>query len=143
MQAGELRSCTAAVARVIVLLVALGRQPCSADTAAYCRARAKLPAAVIRRLALQVGNQLEARIPADWLWFGSYFLLALGLQRQVDWLARVHQARQVDVRRGQCIGRPDRVEPRALKRRPKPQRLLKKPRAEARAELLHPRPPHR
>jgi len=40
--------------------------------------------------------------------FGSYFLLALGLQRGVDWLARVHQARQVDVRRGQCIGRQDR-----------------------------------
>jgi hypothetical protein len=33
--------------------------------------------------------------------------------------------------------RPDRVEPRAIKRRPKPHKLLTKPRAEARAELLH------
>jgi hypothetical protein len=32
--------------------------------------------------------------------------------------------------------RPDRVEPRAIKRRPKPHKLLSKPRAEARAELL-------
>jgi hypothetical protein len=32
--------------------------------------------------------------------------------------------------------RPGRVEPRAIKRRPKPQRLLTKPRAQARAELL-------
>jgi len=32
--------------------------------------------------------------------------------------------------------RPDRVEPRANKRRPKPQKFLNKPRAEARAELL-------
>ena len=32
--------------------------------------------------------------------------------------------------------RPDRVEPRAIKRRPKPHKLLNKPRAEARAELL-------
>ena len=32
--------------------------------------------------------------------------------------------------------RPDRVEPRAVKRRPKPHRLLDKPRAEAREELL-------
>jgi hypothetical protein len=32
--------------------------------------------------------------------------------------------------------RPDRCEPRAVKRRPKPQALLRKPRAEARAELL-------
>jgi len=33
--------------------------------------------------------------------------------------------------------RPDRVEPRAVKRRPKPHKLLTKPRNEARAELLH------
>ena len=32
--------------------------------------------------------------------------------------------------------RPGRCEPRAIKRRPKPHKLLKKPRAEARAELL-------
>lgn len=32
--------------------------------------------------------------------------------------------------------RPDRIEPRAVKRRPKPQARLKKPRAEARADLL-------
>ena len=32
--------------------------------------------------------------------------------------------------------RPSRVEPRAVKRRPKPHRLLTKPRAQARAELL-------
>jgi len=38
---------------------------------------------------------------------------------------------------GHRVGhRPDRVEPRAVKRRPKPHRLLSKPRAEARAELL-------
>ena len=39
--------------------------------------------------------------------------------------------------RGHIIGnRPDRVEPRAIKRRPKPHDLLTKPRAEARAELI-------
>ena len=32
--------------------------------------------------------------------------------------------------------RPDRVEPRAVKRRPKTQKLLKEPRAQARAKLL-------
>lgn len=32
--------------------------------------------------------------------------------------------------------RPDRVEPRAVKRRPKPHKLLTKPRQEARDELL-------
>ena len=47
----EERSCAAAVARVVVLLVALGKKPPSHDTGAYCRARAKLPEQVIRRLA--------------------------------------------------------------------------------------------
>ncbi len=38
---------------------------------------------------------------------------------------------------GHQVGnRPDRIEPRAVKRRPKPHRLLIKPRAQARAELL-------
>jgi hypothetical protein len=33
--------------------------------------------------------------------------------------------------------RPDRVEPRAIKRRPKPHDIMKEPRDEARAKLLH------
>ena len=43
---------------------------------------------------------------------------------------------------GHLIGhRPGRVEPRAVKRRPKPHDLLTKPRAQARAELLAARSP--
>ena len=78
LHTGELRSCSAAVSRIIVLLVALGRDPCAADTAAYCRARAKLPEVVIRRLAVQVGQKLEAQVPADWLWHGRHVKLADG-----------------------------------------------------------------
>ncbi len=44
---GEQRSCVAAVSRVVVLWVALGREPCSDNTGAYCRARAKLPVVVL------------------------------------------------------------------------------------------------
>jgi hypothetical protein len=51
---GEQGSCLAAVARVVVLLVALERGPCSGNTGAYCRARAKLPEAAIHRLAVEV-----------------------------------------------------------------------------------------
>lgn len=40
---GEQRSCVAAVSRVVVLWVALGRQPCSDNTGAYCRACSLLP----------------------------------------------------------------------------------------------------
>ena len=38
--------CVAAVSRIIVLLAALGRPPCSSATGAYCKARAKLPVMV-------------------------------------------------------------------------------------------------
>jgi len=72
------KSCRAAVMRILVLLVALERGPCSTDTAAYCRARAKLPAAVLRRLALQVGRQLEDAVPPRWLWHGKHVFLVDG-----------------------------------------------------------------
>jgi putative transposase len=63
------KSCRAAVARVVVLL-ALSRDPKSLDTADYCRARAKLPAIVLQRLALQVGTALEAAAAPTWRWHG-------------------------------------------------------------------------
>ena len=65
-----MRSCSAAVARVIVLLVALGKTPCSDNTGAYCRARAKLPAAIIRRLTTDVARGCEQRLPTRWVWKG-------------------------------------------------------------------------
>jgi putative transposase len=72
------KSCSAAVLRVATLLVALRDNPCALDTAAYCRARAKLPAAVIRNLALQAGRRLEEAIPEDWLWRGRHVQLVDG-----------------------------------------------------------------
>lgn len=84
VHAGELSSCAAAVMRVAVLLLALGRKPCSTDTAAYCRARAKLPEAVLRRLVLQVGRGLEAQAPADWLWHGRHVKIADGTTLMMD-----------------------------------------------------------
>lgn len=72
LHAQRLRSCAAAVSRVIVLCVALGRQPPSPDTGAYCRARAKLPEAVLTRLVYETAEQLESRVPADWLWLGRH-----------------------------------------------------------------------
>jgi len=211
LHAQRLRSCAAAVSRVIVLCVALGRRPPSPDTGAYCRARAKLPEAVLRAL-------LDRFQPGDVFLgdccFCSYFLLALLLAEQVDVVVRQHQRRTTDFRFGQRLGkedhvvqwqrpqrpswmdqetyatipqtlevrelkvrvairgfrvqqlvvvttltdakryppsevaglfrviawhqvghRPDRVEPRAIKRHPKPHRWLRQPRAEARAAL--------
>jgi hypothetical protein len=65
---GEHRSCMAAVSRALVLLVALGREPCAKNTGAYCRARAKLPEKVIERLAVDVARGCEEQVPHGWLW---------------------------------------------------------------------------
>ena len=68
LHAKEQRSCAASVARVIVLCVALGREPCSDDTGAYCRARARLPLELIQRATYHVADQAEAQVPEAWLW---------------------------------------------------------------------------
>ena len=64
------KSCVAAVARVLVLCVTLGRPPCAAGTAPYCKARAKLPEAFLRRLTYHVGERLEAAAESAWRWQG-------------------------------------------------------------------------
>ncbi len=74
----EQRSCLAAVSRVVVLLVGLGQDPPSDNTGAYCRARAKLPVAVIRRLARQVAGGCERKLPRKWLWWNHHVKLVDG-----------------------------------------------------------------
>jgi putative transposase len=78
LHSGAMRSCTAAVARVIVLLVALGKKPCSDSTGAYCRARSKLPVAVLKRLTTDVAKGCEQRVPKRWLWKGRHVHLVDG-----------------------------------------------------------------
>jgi len=78
MHADKARSCVVAVARITALCVALGREPPSPDTGAYCRARAKLLEPVLRRLVYTVGDGLESRIPADWLWLGRHVKMGDG-----------------------------------------------------------------
>ena len=75
---GEQRSCVAAVSRVVVLWVALGREPCSDNTGAYCRARAKLPVVVLHRLTLQVAERCEEQLPGAWRWKGRHVHLVDG-----------------------------------------------------------------
>jgi putative transposase len=74
----EQRSCLAAGARVIVRLVSLEQRPCSDDTGTYCRARAKLPVAIIRRLTTQVADGCEKQVPGEWLWKGRHVHLVDG-----------------------------------------------------------------
>jgi DDE family transposase len=75
---GPMRSCAAAVGRVVVLMIALGKQPCSDNTGAYCRARNKLPLAVLARLTTDLANGCEQRLPQRWLWKGRHVHLVDG-----------------------------------------------------------------
>lgn len=75
---GPMRSCAAAVGRVIVLMIALGKKPCSDNTGAYCRARNKLPVAVLARLTTDVANRCEQQLPRRWLWKGRHVHLVDG-----------------------------------------------------------------
>lgn len=74
----ESKSCVAAVARALVLRVSLGLSPCSENTGAYCKARAKLPVALLSRLTIHLGEELERQASKDWQWKGRRVLLGDG-----------------------------------------------------------------
>jgi putative transposase len=74
----EQHSCLAAVLRVGVLMVIVGRGSCSTNTGAYCRARAKIPEPVIRRLTEEVAEGCEREVPQSWLWHARHVLLVDG-----------------------------------------------------------------
>ncbi len=74
----EQRSCVAAVARIAVLLAALGRAPCSNNTGAFCRARGKLSEHVVHRLATEVADGCERQVDSAWLWHGRHVYLVDG-----------------------------------------------------------------
>jgi putative transposase len=75
---GAMRSCAAAVARVVVLLVSLDKKPCSDNTGAYCRARGKLPVPVLRHLTSKVADGSEKKVPKRWLWKDRHVYLVDG-----------------------------------------------------------------
>jgi len=72
------KTCLGAALRIGVLLVALCRSPGDTDSGTYCRARAKLPPVVLRRLAVQVGRRLERQVPNSWRWHGRHAMLVDG-----------------------------------------------------------------
>jgi hypothetical protein len=74
------KSCVAAVARILVLRAGRGLEPCAAGTGAYCKARAKLPEALLRRLAVETGVRLEDQAPAAWRCHGRRVLLVDGCE---------------------------------------------------------------
>jgi Transposase DDE domain len=85
------RSCRQAVCHV-VLAFALSRPPETFDTAAYCRARGKLPTPLLERLTLDVGHTLEAQAPARWLWHERHVHLVDGSTSRLPDTAANQQA---------------------------------------------------
>jgi hypothetical protein len=63
-------SCRQAVARQLAYRTARGLAPCSPDTGAYCKARARLPEDLLKDIARNTGRQLDEQAPAAWLWKG-------------------------------------------------------------------------
>lgn len=72
------RACRAAVQRVAIYYALLGVETSSTNTGAYCRARAKIPAEVVERLAIEVAEQCEAAVPTEWRWKGFRALVVDG-----------------------------------------------------------------
>ena len=60
---GADKSCRQAVANVFLTL-ALSVEPTDLDTGAYCRARAKLPVAILRRLTTDLADATAAGVPS-------------------------------------------------------------------------------
>lgn len=67
-------SCREAVAGLIAWRLARGQRPCSANTGAYCQARAKIPERVCQALMRRTGRQTQEQAPADWRWLGHRVL---------------------------------------------------------------------
>ena len=63
-------SCRDAVASLINWRLAKGLPACSAETGAYCTARARIPEEVCRQLALWTGARADNDAPDDWRWHG-------------------------------------------------------------------------
>ena len=66
----ENHSCRQAVARLLAFRVACGLPPCSPDTGAYCKARARLPEEALARLTRATGRDLMDQADGQWLWKG-------------------------------------------------------------------------
>jgi hypothetical protein len=63
-------SCSEAVARVNAERLSQGLPTVSSDTGAYCRARERLPDAMIQKLVKHAASVLQDQVPKKWLWKG-------------------------------------------------------------------------
>ena len=72
------QSCRAAVAHLLAFLAARGDPCASADTGPYCKARERVPEALVADLARETAAKLQARCPATALLHGRPIKIADG-----------------------------------------------------------------
>lgn len=75
---GKGAACAAAVADIATYGQQMGLPVPSGDTGDYCRARAKLSPAALRRLVGQAAEELEQGAEPSWLWHGLHAKLVDG-----------------------------------------------------------------
>ena len=71
-------SCQQAVNDTAVKRLVAGMQECSSNTAAYCKARTRLPQTMVSTLALRTAEILAEGVADWWLWRGRRVRLADG-----------------------------------------------------------------
>ena len=72
----EDHSCRDAVSQIIAHRAASGQTTCSPNTAGYCKARSRIPAAVLSTLAMQTAKELQTCVHDPWKWNGrSVFIV--------------------------------------------------------------------
>ena len=71
-------SCRAAVARLKAYLTARGLPACSLATGGYCKARQRLPEALLPRLVRDTADRLQDGAPGGWLWHGRRVVIVDG-----------------------------------------------------------------
>ena len=70
--------CRQAVARLLAYRVGRGLPACSPDSGGYCKARGRLPEAVLAQLTRVEGRKPLDEAPKEWLWKGRRVKLADG-----------------------------------------------------------------
>lgn len=75
---GEDQSCQQAVTQVIAHLVRGGKKMSSTNTAAYCKARKRLPEEVLSGLAKETAEEIEKSVESALLWRNRHIKLPDG-----------------------------------------------------------------
>jgi hypothetical protein len=79
---------------------------CSSNTAASCKARARLPQAVVETVARRTGTRLAEGVSPGWLWRGRRVLLADGTTTTLPDTAATRAADAQSVSRSKSLGCP-------------------------------------